>query len=211
MKNRAQGLPVAGIGALSTLDYPGHLALTVFTRGCPWRCAYCHNAALRKGAGAGDGGWKKVRAMLAERRGFLEAVVFSGGEPTLHSGLAGALRETRALGYRNGLHTAGMVPERLERVLPLLDWIGLDVKAPLDDRYARLTGDPEAAAQVRASLSLLRGRGLPTQLRTTVADTPEGTRMYEDVCLQLAEAGFARPVRQPLRRVIPSPLEEECT
>ena len=192
-------LPVAGIGPLSTLDYPGHLALTVFTRGCPWRCAYCHNASLREMEGAGDWTWPKVCGMLEERRGFLEAVVFCGGEPTVHEGLEGALQETRAMGFWNGLHTAGMCPDHLRRVLPLLDWVGLDIKAPLDERYAQLTGDPDAVAKVEESLALLHASGLPMQLRTTVADGPEGTLLYDAVCLQMACAGYAKPIRQSIR------------
>ncbi len=209
MRSGAEELPVAGIGPLSTLDYPGHLALTVFAQGCPWRCPYCHNAALRPPAGSAVRRWAEVRGMLAERRGFLEAVVFSGGEPTLHSGLAGALRETRALGYRNGLHTAGMVPERLREILPLLDWIGLDIKAPFDERYARLTGDLDAAAKVATSLARIQASAVPFQLRMTVADGPEGDRLHEEVRWHLLRSGYPKLVRQSIR--IPkstAPIEE---
>ena len=211
MKEGESELPVAGIGPLSTLDYPEHLALTVFTRGCPWQCAYCHNAALREMKGSDDWTWPNVRGMLEERRGFLDAVVFCGGEPTLHEGLEDALRDTRALGYRNGLHTAGMFPERLQRLLPLLDWVGLDVKAPFDRRYTQLTGDPDAAVKVEVSLARVHEAGVSVQLRTTVADGPVGDLLFDDVRLQMARLGYAEPIRQSIRNPKFIPILEEST
>ena len=209
MSSGAEHLPVAGVGPLSVLDYPGQLALTVFTPGCPWRCAYCHNAELREAQGDWAWSWPQVRGMLEERRGILGAVVFCGGEPTLHAELEAALRETRALGFRNGLHTAGSFPERLPRLLPLLDWAGLDVKAPFDERYARLTGDSEAVAKVQSSLALLHASGLPLQLRTTVPDGPAGDALFGEVCAQMARSGYAKPVRQSIRRLQPAAPHEE--
>lgn len=200
-------LPVAGVVPLTTVDYPGHLALVVFTQGCPWRCSYCHNAVLRAFGSPTGQSWNQVTDLLDRRRGYLEAVVFSGGEPTLHVGLAPALSEVRKMGFLTGLHTAGMFPERLGRLLPLLDWVGLDVKAPLDGRYARLTGDRHSAPRVRASLDLVRNSGTPFQLRTTLARGEESEREFAELCSQLENLGLPRPVRQearPARREVPA-------
>jgi len=127
-------IPVAGIVPLTTVDFPGSLALVVFTPGCPWGCGYCHNREFRRIGRPSSPGWQVVCELLDKRRGFLEAVVFSGGEPTLHPGLETALQMVRGMGFQTGLHTAGIFPERLTQLLPWLDWVGLDVKAPFDER-----------------------------------------------------------------------------
>lgn len=101
------------------------------------------------------------------RRGLLDAVVFSGGEPTLQQALAESIRETRDLGFRIGLHTASPYPDRFEKVLPLLDWVGFDIKAPLD-RYDLVTGVPGSGARAREGLALLLASGTDYEVRTTV-------------------------------------------
>ena len=197
--NASDPIPVAGLTALTTVDYPDRLAAVVFTQGCPWRCAYCHNAPLRPLVPSGRGSWNKVLRWLEARRGLLEAVVFSGGEPTLHSRLWEAARAVRRLGYLVGLHTAGMYPGRLARLLPWLDWVGLDIKAPFDERYGRLTGDPRAATAVRASLGRLMTSGVAFQTRTTVAPGPSGERDWAAVRRQLRVLGAPDPVAQAMR------------
>jgi pyruvate formate lyase activating enzyme len=192
-------IPVAGLVPLTTVDFPGRLALVIFTQGCPWRCSYCHNAGMRSIGGATDGSWHQVCNQLDRRRGFLEAVVFSGGEPTLHTGLESALRTVREKGFLTGLHTAGIFPERLRRLLPLLDWVGLDIKAPFDERYARLTGDRQSANKARASLDLLLASGIPFQLRTTVTPGPQGEQLFAAVCRELRQRGAPEPVKQLAR------------
>lgn len=202
MKASAERLPVAGLVPLTTVDYPGHLAMVVFTQGCRWHCPYCHNGAMRPLGVLGQIRWAQVCEQLERRRGFLEAVVFSGGEPTLHAGLEPALRQVRAMGLLTGLHTAGMCPDRLRRLLPLLDWVGLDLKAPFDERYTRLTGDSHSAARVQASLALVRSAPIPYQLRTTVPPTPEGERDFADLCAALDRQGLPRSVRQVARSAL---------
>jgi pyruvate formate lyase activating enzyme len=194
-------IPVAGLVPLTTVDYPNRLAMTVFTQGCPWRCPYCHNAGLRQVGQPVQLRWRRICDVLDRRRGCLEAVVFSGGEPTMQADLGTALQAVRERGFLTGLHTAGMFPERLRRWLPWLDWVGLDIKAPFDDRYARLTGDPSSAAKTRASLDLLMAAGIPFQLRTTVANDADGESQFGAVCRQLRELGAPEPVRQSLRTV----------
>lgn len=165
----AAGLTVAGVTPLSSVDYPGGvLAAVVFLRGCPWRCPYCQNAALRD-AGARDPderSWGHVLDWLRTRSGLLDAVVFSGGEPLLWPGLLEAMREARGLGFRVGLHTSGMAPAALERVLPLVDWAGLDLKAPRA-AYARITGQDGSADAAWESLRLLRRSPVKLEIRTT--------------------------------------------
>lgn len=103
-------LEIGGLTPLTTIDFPGRLAAVVFCQGCPWRCGYCQNAHLIPPSAEKRVPWADVLAFLERRRGLLEGVVFSGGEPTLQAGLPEALRQVRDLGFATGLHTAGPSP-----------------------------------------------------------------------------------------------------
>ncbi|HSG77460.1 MAG TPA: anaerobic ribonucleoside-triphosphate reductase activating protein [Burkholderiales bacterium] len=161
-------LRVGGLTRLSACDYPGKLAAVVYCQGCAWRCGYCHNPELQPARGAYEIPWPEVAAFLEKRRGLLDAVVFSGGEPTLQRGLADAMREAKAMGYLVGLHTAGAVPRRLAEVLPLVDWVAMDVKAPFDEHEA-VTCVRGSGARARLSAELLRASGVARELHTVSA------------------------------------------
>lgn len=169
-------LAVAGLSPLSTVDWPGRLVATVFTQGCPWRCAYCHNPGLvpvpAPGAPGSQGAprWSEVVAFLERRRGLLDGVVLSGGEPTLHPGLLGAIDDVRSLGFAVGLHTGGAWPARLARLLPFVDWVGLDVKH-LPSRYAAVTGTAASGRCAFEALAVLLRSGVDHEVRTTVDPT----------------------------------------
>lgn len=190
-------LRVGGYTPLSSIDFPGQLAAVVFCQGCPWRCAYCHNPHLLV-PGPGSLDWTEILAFLRRRVGLLDAVVFSGGEPTLQGDLPGAMVAVRALGFRVGLHTAGMYPQRLARCLPYLDWVGLDVKAPLA-RYDDVTGVSDSARGVAASLGILAAWGGRWEVRTTVHPallTPDDVRR---LAATLAASGVRDYVLQRCR------------
>ncbi len=104
---------------------------------------------------------------LRRRQGLLDGVVFSGGEPTAQPSLHSATTKVKELGFETGLHTSGVYPARLAEVLPSLDWVGLDIKAPFD-QYAAITGIPGSGAKTRLSLEAILGSGLACELRTTV-------------------------------------------
>lgn len=159
-------LRIGGFTPFTTTDYPGRLAAVVFCQGCPWRCGYCHNPHLLPTDGPESHAWADILALLESRRGLLDAVVFSGGEPTLQGGLADAMREAKAMGFLIGLHSAGMYPQRLARVLSLVDWIGLDVKAPRA-AYPRITDTPDSGEAVFDSLRLILEAGVDYELRCT--------------------------------------------
>lgn len=159
-------LRVGGFTSFSASDFPDHLAAVVFCQGCPWRCRYCHNPHLQPTSRLGELDWDAVLEVLSRRRGRLDAVVFSGGEPTLQAELGAAMDQVRALGFKVGLHTAGIYPERLEAVLSRLDWVGLDLKAPFLD-YEKTTRVPRSGGPVRESLALLTRRGVEHELRCT--------------------------------------------
>jgi pyruvate formate lyase activating enzyme len=162
-------LRVGGLTRLSATDYPDKLAAVVFCQGCAWRCGYCHNPELQPRGGSKEIAWPDVVAFLGRRRGLLDAVVFSGGEPTLQSGLAAAMREVKALGFLVGLHTAGIVPRRLAEVLPLVDWVAMDVKARFDD-HERVTGVRGSAGRAKQSRDLILMSGVACELHTIALD-----------------------------------------
>lgn len=107
-------LSIAGGIPFSTCDWPGKLTITAFVQDCPLRCRYCHNPALQPfGNGDGDQGFEEVLDLLHARRGLIDALVISGGEPLAVPGLADAIRRTHAAGFPVGLHTSGYSPARL--------------------------------------------------------------------------------------------------
>jgi pyruvate formate lyase activating enzyme len=191
-------LRVGGLTPLSTTDWPGMLAAVVFCQGCPWRCRYCHNPGLIPARGDNAIPRGDVLDLLRRRRGLLDGVVFSGGEPTLQAGLPDAMREVRALGFGVGLHTGGMYPDKLEAVLPLVDWVGLDVKAPFAD-YARITGVAGSGGRAVAGLQRILGSGVAHEVRTTVHPALLADAEVAGLARDLAARGVKRYVIQAFR------------
>lgn len=157
---------IGGMTPLTTIDFPGQLAAVLYLQGCPWRCSYCHNPELLPSRGDQIVAWSAVEEFLQRRRGLLDAVVFSGGEPTAQPALGAAVQQVKAMGFRVGMHTGGMYPTRLKQVLPWLDWVGLDIKAPAI-HYDRVTGRPGSATPVYCSLQHLLDSGVAYECRTT--------------------------------------------
>lgn len=160
-------LLIGGVETFSTVDFPGKLAAVIFMQGCPWRCPFCYNQAIQKIGQPTGFLWPKFIEFLKTRLGRLDAVVFSGGEPLVQDGLFDAMQEVKSLGYQIGLHTGGYRPEHLEKVLPLVDWVGLDIKAPFAaERYKAVT-QTNHLDKVLQSLDLLLQSGKDFECRTT--------------------------------------------
>lgn len=160
---------IAGYVPCSLSDYPRLIAAVVFTQGCNWRCPWCHNKGLiplqvREGALAvGD-----VLDRIEERKGRLDGVVITGGEPTLQEGLADFIRSVKSFGFRVKLDTNGSNPEIVAALLAehLLDFVAMDIKAPWEG-YARASGLAVDVSKLQSTVQLLRGAGVAHQLRTT--------------------------------------------
>lgn len=191
----ADSLPIAGITPLTTLDFPGQLAAVVFLQGCPWRCGYCHNSALLPRATPPAYHWQAIKGWLQKRLGLLDGVVFSGGEPTLHPGLGEALLETQQLGFKTGLHSAGVYPERLRALLPVLDWVGLDIKAPEAD-YAAITGVAGSGHKAWQSAAYLADSPVAHEIRTTVHPDQLNAAQLTRIADRLAGLGIENFVIQ---------------
>lgn len=196
----ASEILVGGLAPFSSIDYPGHLAAVVFCQGCPWRCSYCHNTHLLPARASTAIDWRDVLAFLETRRGLLDAVVFSGGEPTAQAPLAAAMRTVRAMGFLVGLHTAGIYVRRLAEVLPIADWIGMDIKTYFDD-YERVTGVPGSGRAARLSADLIIRSSVAYQFRTTVDPRLLTAPDTERIASTLSHMGARDHVLQACRHV----------
>ena len=191
-------LNVGGLTPLSTTDYPGMLAAVVFCQGCPWRCGPCHNPHLLPRENPGGVEWTQVMNFLQRRRGLLDAVVFSGGEPTLQKELLGAIQEVKELGYKVGLHTCGAYPDRLAQILPHLDWVGMDIKVRWED-YSWFTATPGSGERARESAKLLLESGVAHEFRTTVHPALISRESLRALAEDLVKIGVRRYVLQEFR------------
>lgn len=158
---------LGGLQPHSLIDFPGTVACVVFTRGCNFRCPFCHNPRMVEGDGAPLVANDRLWDFLERRRGLLAGVVVSGGEPLLQPRIADFCERLRSLGYRIKLDTNGSRPEVLAQLLHagLLDYVAMDLKT-LPETYASLWpgGDPEV---VRRSLELVMASGVDYEFRTT--------------------------------------------
>lgn len=191
-------LPVGGVAPFSTVDFPGKLAAVFFLQGCPWRCGYCHNPHLQPSCAGGEREFDALLGWLEERRGLLDAVVFSGGEPTAHASLAGAIREVAARGFAVGLHTGGAYPRRIAAALEHADWVGFDLKAPRRD-YPRITGVEASGDRAFESLGLVLAADVPHEIRTTVHPALSPDESMLRLADELASLGVRRWALQPFR------------
>jgi pyruvate formate lyase activating enzyme len=191
---------VAGLTGMSTCDWPGHLAATVFLQGCPWNCTYCHNRDLIDPRAPGVLEWSDILAFLGRRHGLLDGVVFSGGEPTRTGALPGAIRDVRALGLAVGLHTSGAFPSRLAQVLGDVHWVGLDIKA-LPEDYRAVVGRPGAGERAWRSLELVLASGVDHEIRTTVHPDSPATDRIAEIADRLRAAGVRTFALQQARAI----------
>lgn len=186
-----QSMKVAGFIKTSLLDWDGHIVSTVYLPGCNFRCPFCHNPELL-GNIADDEliEWSQVEEYLRENRDFLDAVVVSGGEPTLHPGLHSILKMIKALGLKVKLDSNGTRPEVLDDLIGagLVDFISMDVKAPLDHRYDQLCGVPGQADKVKESIKIIIDSGVDHEFRTTVVPIMIKEEDVEDIARSLRGA-----------------------
>lgn len=161
---------IQGLQKLTLLDYPEHVAATLFTGGCQLNCPYCHNSELITGPFGPGEDTEAVLAFLKKRQGLLDGVCVSGGEPLLQADLAAFLRAVKAMGYKIKLDTNGGFPDRLRALVEegLVDYVAMDIKnAP--NRYAKTCGlDALDETPYIASRNFLLKGTVDYEFRTTV-------------------------------------------
>ena len=161
---------VAGLVPFTTIDYPGCLAAVVFFKGCPLRCPFCHNPELQENDGKGEMTWQDVLSFLGKRKGKIDGLVFSGGEPLMQVDIVALAKQVKELGFKVGVHTSGVYPEKLKEMAPYIDWVGLDIKAPWD-KYDVLSGRKNMAEKTKESLAFLLEKDISFEVRTTCDPT----------------------------------------
>ena len=162
-------MKIGGLIKFTLIDFPGRPAAVVFTQGCNFRCRYCHNPELvYPHMFAEPVAMEEIYSFLKRRQGTLEGVVVSGGEPTLHEDLPAFMADLKAMGYATKLDTNGTRPDMLRELLDkkLLDYIAMDIKAPLE-KYSLITGVDFNPEVLKQSMDLIRQSGLEYKFRTT--------------------------------------------
>ena len=191
---------IKGLQTLTLLDYPGKVACTVFTGGCNFRCPFCHNGGIVLNPGAEPSiPEEKVFDLLKKRRGVLEGVCITGGEPTLWKGLWDFAREIKAMGYSVKLDTNGTNPELMHKLIlaGVVDYVAMDIKN-CPDKYAETIGVKGFNLQpVKDSVRLLMQGTVGYEFRTTVV---KGMHTPQDIVeigkwIQGADKYFIQPYR----------------
>ena len=162
-------MKIGGLIKFTLIDFPGRPAAVVFTQGCNFRCRYCHNPELvYPHLFAEPVAMEEIYSFLKRRQGTLEGVVVSGGEPTLHEDLPAFMADLKAMGYATKLDTNGTRPDMLRELLDkkLLDYIAMDIKAPLE-KYSLITGVDFNPEVLKQSMDRIRQSGLEYEFRTT--------------------------------------------
>ena len=180
---------IAGLQKVSLIDYPDRIAASVFLAGCNLDCAYCHNrwmidASLVEPALAVS----ELVSWLETRKGLLDGVCVSGGEPTLYRELPDLVRAIKEMEFEVKLDTNGLLPRRLDAILDqqLVDYVAMDIKAPLDERYGQVAGCQVDLEAIHESMSLLRRHAPAYEFRTTV-----GPELDEEALIAIARDGLA--------------------
>lgn len=173
---------IGGVIHFTLIDFPGRIACIVFTAGCTFRCPFCYNKDLVLG-NVERLDEEAFFRWLESRRGKIEGVVVTGGEPTIQKDLPDFLERVKSMGFDTKLDTNGANPEMLEKILRqgLLDYVAMDVKAPFDaEKFSRITGVrngvEEMMERVAESIGIIMSSGVPYEFRTTVVPTLHGEK-----------------------------------
>lgn len=174
---------IHGLQKMTLLDYPGKVACTVFFGGCDFRCPFCHNWELLDGSSPAQTDSEALLQFLNKRKGMLEGVVVTGGEPLLRKELPELLGQIRALGYPVKLDTNGNHPEVLGKVIRdgLVDYVAMDIKNSRD-KYAQTVGMEQLdTGAVEQSVRLLMNGPVEYEFRTTVVSELHNDDSFLDI------------------------------
>jgi len=169
-------LEIKGFIETSFLDWDGKVVSTLYVAGCNFHCPFCHNSGLiEKPQEYETIPLDKIENFLLERKDFVDGICLTGGEPTLHKnkGLFEFLKRVKELGFQVKLDSNGLDPGCLGSLVAgkLVDYIAMDIKGPLDERYDKLSGVKTDLSKVKQSIKLIMESGLDYEFRTTVVPT----------------------------------------
>ncbi len=181
---------IGGVQKNSMIDYPGKICCVLFLSGCNFKCPYCHNPQLVKCAPCesciSEAG---IYDFLKERRSFLDGVVISGGEPTLHEDLPDLCRRLKHLGYPVKLDTNGSRPHALEFLIQqnLVDYIAMDIKTD-PEHYGSLIKSNASTEDVFNSVGIIMESGLPYEFKTTCMRSLVDARAVDGIARTISGA-----------------------
>ncbi|MGD2034102.1 MAG: anaerobic ribonucleoside-triphosphate reductase activating protein [Bacteroidales bacterium] len=191
----SDGLPVGGFLEQSLIDYPGNISAVVFTQGCNLRCEYCHNPGLvfpDKFQRSGRTDIKYILSWIRDNKELLDAVVVTGGEPTIHDFLPGFISRIRNLGLKVKLDTNGTNSEMLENLIigKQVDYIAMDIKAPLNlSSYREVAGNSmnrSLIGKIKRSVDLIIRSGIDYEFRTTLLGNYHTTDSIKEIAAVLS-------------------------
>ena len=176
-------MKIHGLMKMTLLDFPGLVACTVFLGGCDMRCPFCHNWELVDGSAPAIMDDNELLEFLGKRKGLLDGVVFTGGEPLLRKDLFGLMKQVRDMGYKVKLDTNGNHPVELEAAYKegLVDYVAMDIKN-CPERYGETIGIPDFdIANVEKSIQLIKSSNVPYEFRTTVVKQFHDADSFEKI------------------------------
>lgn len=176
-------MKICGLQKTTLLDYPGHVAATIFIGGCNFRCPFCHNGSLLSNDAEEIISQDELFSFLKRRRSILEGVCITGGEPTLSKGLEALMVRIKGMGYKIKLDTNGCRPDIIKKLsfAGLLDYIAMDIKGGRRHypQIAGVLGLP--MKQIEESVSFLMESGIPYEFRTTVVKELHDESDFKDI------------------------------
>jgi pyruvate formate lyase activating enzyme len=194
MRSDASG--IAGWVKNSFIDFPGTVAAVLFFSGCNLRCPYCHNPGIVLDESAIRIPLKEIFDFLEKRKGMIEGVVFSGGEPTIHESLENMTAEIRLKGFKIKLDTNGLLPEKIKKTAP--DYLALDVKT-IPENYIQLLKAPypNVRERLKESISIVKSMNENAEIRITIAPEIIDSKIIEEMGKMLA--GIKKVFLQPMQ------------
>ena len=213
------GIMIHGITPTSFLDWDGQIVTVLYTSKCNFKCPFCHNWGFMENPDEyPEKDWQKIKEYLKEHDDFIDGVCITGGEPTLESGLENLLIEIKKLNMKVKLDSNGSRPDILKDLVEkgLVDYIAMDFKMPLDERYSKATGTEPDIEKIKASIDFLRDSGIAHEFRTTVVPTIHTKEDIVDIAKYLGKDEYlvlqqfnpTNPWDKELKKVKPFTHEE---
>ena len=161
-------MKIGAFQKFSLIDYPGKVCAIIFTMGCNFRCPFCHNRELvLPDEFLEDIPFEEIENALKNRIGLIDAVEFTGGEPLLHRDIGAFIKRVKDMGFLVKVDTNGSFPDRLKEILPYIDYIAMDIKAPLE-RYSDAVGVNIDSTSIKESIEIIKNSNKDYEFRTTV-------------------------------------------
>lgn len=176
-------MKIHGLQKMTLLDYPGHVACTVFLAGCNFKCPFCHNSELIDKEAEAVMDDKELLDFLKTRTKLLDGVAITGGEPLMYEGIEELILKIRELGYKVKLDTNGAFPKKLRNLIDkkLVDYIAMDIKND-EERYAQTAGLTQIDMdKIKESINLIMNSGIEYEFRTTVVEQLHDEKSFENI------------------------------